>query len=127
MRTRFHWWRRSYTIAVIVLAAALVRVWAAWQLPIDADEPVYMNAASDYARLIQAGDLRGVIDYPENREHPALVKLIYSIPHFFIEPQLECYPELTFNRMVSVVFGTLAVWLVAMVDPLAGLLLALQS
>ena len=29
--------------------------------------------------------------------------------------------------MVSVIFGTLAVWLVAMVDPLAGGLLAIQT
>jgi len=127
MRKRFSWWRRSYTIALIVLLAALVRIWAAWQLPIDADEPVYMKAGSDYARLIQNGDVRGVINYAENREHPAFVKLVYSLPFYFIEPQIDSYPELTFNRMVSALFGTLAVWLVALVDPLAGLLLAMHS
>jgi hypothetical protein len=127
MQKRFHWWRRSYTIALVVLLAALVRIWAAWQLPIDADEPVYMNAGQEYARLIQAGDFRGVIDYVGNREHPALVKMLYSIPYYFIEPQIDSYPELTFNRILSVVFGTLAVWLVALADPLAGLLLAMQS
>ncbi len=110
-----------------MLLAGLVRLWAAWQLPLDADEPVYLNAGQAYANLIKAGDWQGVINYEGNREHPALVKLVYAIPYLVYEPTFGSTVERTFNRVVSVVFGTLAVLVLALIDPLAGAFLALDS
>ncbi len=38
---KFRWWKRNYSIILVVLFALLLRLWAVWQLPMDADEPVY--------------------------------------------------------------------------------------
>lgn len=119
--------RRWQIILAIVLLAALLRLWAAWQLPLDADEPVYLKAGSDYASLIKSNDLTGILTYEGNREHPALVKLVYAVPYLIFEPKFSSMAELYFNRVVSAVFGTLAVLVLALIDPLAGAFLALDS
>ena len=70
---------RRGAILLVILLALILRLWAAFRLPVDFDEPVYMQAAFDYAQAIRAGGLNGVINYPEVSEHPPLVKLLYSL------------------------------------------------
>ncbi len=118
---------RRGAILFVVILGFLVRLWAAVQLPGDFDEPVYLGGAFDYSRLIRAGDVNGIIDYSENPEHPPLTRLIYSAVILPLGPRAGYSDALLLSRMVSVIFGTLAVWLVAMVDPLAGGLLAIQT
>ena len=72
-------WKRWHAIVLIVFLGLVVRAWAAWQLPIDYDEPTYLNAGYDYARMIKSGDWQGVINYDNNQEHPPLVKLMDSL------------------------------------------------
>jgi len=126
-KIHFRWWKRSYSIALVTLLALALRLWAAWQLPLDADEPVYMRAASDYADLMARGDWSGIVNYQGNAEHPPLVKLLYSIPFQLFDPPFGESPELLFNRIVSAVLGTIAVFLLSLIDPLAGLFLAFHS
>ncbi len=57
---RKFWNRRTAILASVILAAAL-RLWAAWQLPVDFDEPVYLNAGFDYAQAMQNRDLNALI------------------------------------------------------------------
>ena len=104
-----------------------LRIWAAWQLPFDFDEPVYLEAAFDYARALQAGDWDAIINYPENREHPPLVKLIYGATILGLGPDTDWEQALFYSRLVSAAFGSLAVLLLALVDPLAGGLFAVQT
>ena len=70
--------KRRWIVAGVFTLALLLRLWTAWHLPEDYDEPVYLRAAFDYAQLLHTGDLQGVIDYSENVEHPPLVKLLYA-------------------------------------------------
>lgn len=118
--------RRRVALAAVLLSLFL-RLWASWQLPVDADEPVYVQAGFEYARLLRAGDLRGVIDYPGNPEHPPLVKLIYGGIVLLLGDRADWERVLLLSRMTSAVFGSLAVWLAALIDPLAGLMLAVQT
>lgn len=124
---KFRWWKRNYSIILVVLFALLLRLWAVWQLPMDADEPVYLKAGNDYAEFIKAGDVREIINYEYNREHPALVKLLYSIPYMFIDSTFGSNLDLTINRLQSVLFGVGSVFLLATIDPLAGLFLAFHT
>ena len=121
------WWRRRYTIGVIVFISVLLHGWAVWQLPLDADEPVYMRAGREYAQRISSGDLNGIINYSENREHPPLVKLIYSIPYLLKGDSPPSQFEFYTNRAISALFGVLQVLLISLVDPLAGFFLAFHS
>jgi hypothetical protein len=111
-----------------VLLGALLRVWAAVLLPTDFDEPVYVRIAFDHARALRLGDLNGVIDYPENREHPALVKVLYGLVVLALGDAADSTTALYATRTLSVVLGTLAVLLVALAGgPLAGGMLAVHT
>ena len=118
--------RRGQILLVVLLGFAL-RAYAAFQLPVDADEPVYMKAAFDYAQFIKVGDWKAVIDYPENPEHPPLGKLLYSLTVLPLSRRAGWSDALLLSRMISVVFGTLGVWLIALINPLAGGLMAVQT
>ncbi|MBP1694399.1 MAG: two component regulator propeller domain protein, partial [Chloroflexi bacterium] len=118
---------RRGAILIVVLIALVLRMWAAFQLPLDYDEPVYLQNAFDYAHFIQAGDLKAIIEYNGTPEHPPLTRLLYSLTILPFGAQAGWSEALTFARLVSVIFGTLAVWVLALVDPLAGGLFAIQT
>ncbi len=123
---------RSYSagnglFVLIIALAAVWRVLAALQLPPDFDEPIYLEAGAGYAELIRAGDWRGVIDFPFNREHPPLVKLLYALPYWVAGPTLRFELALIAARLISALFGVLAVALLARHNLTAGLLLAGHS
>lgn len=118
---------RRGKILLIVMLSLVLRLWAMFRLPIDFDEPIYLNTALDYAQMIRSGDINSVIDYPEIREHPPLVRLLYAASILPLGQQAGLSDTLLVTRLVSVVFGTLATWVVAVFDPLAGLLMAINT
>jgi hypothetical protein len=121
------WWTRRRAIAAIVALAFVLRLWAALQLPEDFDEPVYIATAYDYAEALDARDLEGVVEYRQNSEHPALVKILYGLAVLALGEN-PAYPDAIFAaRLLSALFGTLAAWLLALVNPLAGAMLAVQT
>lgn len=121
------WWSKRTTIIFIVVLSIILHAWTVWQLPIDYDEPVYLAAASDYAVFIRQGDLQGLIHYVENQEHPALVKVLYSIPYLLSEKNSDTSFYLFAARSISAIFGVLAVFVVALINPWAGFFLTLHS
>ncbi len=121
------WWTRRRVVVAVVVVAALLRLWAAWQLPVDYDEPVYIKAAFDYAEAMRAGDWNAVIDYAGNREHPPLVKLLYGAGVLALGDAATWDSALMAGRLISAAFGTLAVLLLALADPLAGAMLAVHT
>jgi hypothetical protein len=105
----------------------LLRSWAALRLPLDYDEPVYLRAAEAYARALAEGDLAGIVDYAENREHPALGKLLYAFALLGVGQDADWMVAVYASRFVSVIFGVLTALLLALFDPLAGGLLAIHT
>lgn len=118
---------RNFWIFIVVLLALLIRIWAALRLPVDFDEPIYVQAGIAYADLLKSGDIQGVIDYPENTEHPPLIKILYGGLVLLLGERAEWWLALLSSRMLSVLFGTLAVLMLALIDPLAGGLMAIQT
>jgi hypothetical protein len=116
-----------WILAGLVLLSLILRGWAALRLPLDYDEPVYLQAGLDYARALRAGDLNGVIDYAENREHPALGKVLYGLTALVVGQDADWQVALYAGRLLSALFGTLAVLLLALFDPLAGGFLAAHT
>ena len=118
--------KTAYLILVITIAIFL-RALAVILLPQDYDEPVYLRAAFDYAEVIKHKDFNAVIDYPGVREHPALVKLIYSGAILWLGKFATYANAFYTSRAVSALFGVIAVIFVAFLDPLAGGLLGVHT
>ena len=115
-------------ILIALLVAAFLRTWAVSLLPQDFDEPVYLQTAFDYADLLKAGNINGVIDYPGAREHPAFVKLLYGGVVLALGKAATWTNAFYASRTVSALFGVLAVVFVTLaVDPLAGGMLAVNT
>lgn len=119
--------RKWRWLVAVTLLAALLRAWAVVGLPVDYDEPTYLGAGYDYAAAIRAGDWDAVIDYDQNREHPALPKLIYAGVVLALGEDASYARVLAAGRAISAAFGTLAALLLALLDPLAGGLLAVHT
>ena len=93
-------------------------------LPTDYDEPVYMEAAAQFATAIRAGDWSHLLASPHTLEHPSLVKLLYAAGVLL---RGGGHAGQTAARAVSAVFGALQVWLLALLNPLAGFFLAIHT
>ncbi|TAK12274.1 MAG: sugar ABC transporter permease [Anaerolineae bacterium] len=134
---------------VLRLAGVALVAWAAWglrahavaELPPDYDEDDYLRAAQLYADGLRAGDWRILTEVNYREEHPPLAKVLYALPLASLEPAAEIPdrptsagpahdlpPEyLEEARAQAARFGTLEAILLALVNPLAGLFLAVHS
>jgi ABC-type sugar transport system permease subunit len=136
--------RRVLYVLVVLLVAAIalgLRLRAVRLLPIDYDEDDYLGAAQRYAQFIAAGDVRGMVDYAYNFEHPPLTKLVYGLAILRLPPAPLLperpstdppvgslpQPHMRVARTVSAVFGMLEVLALAILNPLAGLFLAVHT
>ena len=93
-------------------------------LPVDYDEPVYVEAATQYAAALQARDWPALLNRLHSIEHPALVKLLYAVA---IALRGAGPAALRTARTVSLAFGVLQVALLALLSPIAGFFLAIHT
>ena len=134
-------------LALAVGSIALtVRLRAVDMLPHDYDEPVYLGMAQRYAAWLNDGDIRAIVDYEFNYEHPPLSKLAYAlairdlpsrsgvarnrldqIQGSRAEERDMPQPQFDISRQVAAVLGALQVFALALLDPLAALLLAIST
>jgi ABC-type sugar transport system permease subunit len=129
-----------FALTAFALAFGL-RAYAANTLTIDYDEDDYLRAAQEFAQLLRAGDWIGFTETNYRPEHPQLAKfmfglriaglpeapLIADLP-ITAEPAEALPPDLLLAaRNLSAVWGSLTAALLALVNPLGGLLLATHS
>jgi 4-amino-4-deoxy-L-arabinose transferase-like glycosyltransferase len=139
--------RRSLALrALLALAVAGVAFGLRWRaieiLPVDYDEGWYLEAAQRIARVLEARDFGALTAVSNNYrpEHPQLAKLVYGVA---ILPAHDRTPttrssvwgkrpqipeaQLVAARTSAALFGALAAGLLALLQPLAGLLLAIHT
>lgn len=121
------WWKKEFNLFLVIIASILIHVWSVWQLPVDYDEPIYVQAGSAYAQLIKSGDLSGIINFPENREHPPLIKILYSIPFLIFQETSYSIDYTIAARAISALFGVIAVAIIAKKNIWAGLFFCFHS
>jgi hypothetical protein len=129
-------------IAVVIgLCGFIFRGYMAVNGPIEYDEPVYMRAAVNYSKDILSGNWKDLITSDYNIEHPPFYKIIYGAvlanstqpQGYFPVPKsdritgLKDFQSIFNLRIVSVVFGSLAVFLLSLVNPWAGVILAIHT
>lgn len=133
----------SFLIVLVlaVLVALGLRLRAVDRLPIDFDEDDYLLAGQHYAQAIREKDWGEILNYEYNLEHPPLAKLTYGLILAGLEtspevpqkpstaPPAESLPQphLNYLRRSSAIIGTLEVLALVVLDPLAGLFLAMHT
>lgn len=138
--------RRILYIAAVVAVTALacgLRLYAAERLNVDYDEPVYLRDAIEYAVDIRSGDLKMLAWSESTYEHPALYKILYGLTLLAYRP-IDRLPDKDLPRLapiasaaagpwnvalrhLSVAWGTLTVLILALINPLAGLFLGIDT
>lgn len=124
---------------IVLLTAALGLRWhVAQMVPLEVDEDNYLSPGVDLRRGLAEGNWRVVTQIKRNFEHPPLVKLLYgatldqaeldALPQKLRPDSMEAMPKsLERARWQNILGGVLAVLVVALMNPLAGVMLALQS
>ncbi len=143
---RFRSYQRVLYFSAVIsvtLCALGLRLYAANRLDVDYDEPVYLSDAVSYASYMRAGNFKMLAWSEQTYEHPALYKILYGVLLLTQQPlnhiTTKDLPRLTpiartaagpwniVARHLSVLWGTLAVFVLACLDPLAGLLLGVNT
>lgn len=132
---------RMLAIILVTAIAWSLRMRAVETLPIDFDEDDYMRAAQQFTQLIRTGDWSGLQETNYRTEHPPLSKILFGIgllsspeAPLIADKPTSAPPDQTIPRellqnarRVGVIEGTLTVLLLAVVNPIGGLILAAHS
>jgi ABC-type sugar transport system permease subunit len=132
---------RLLAVLVVVVIAGAFHAVVVDRLPIDYDEDDYLRAGSRYATAIRAGDPGILLRENYRPEHPPLAKIVYGLALLPLEPapdipdlpttapQAVSLPQPHFDvaRWTAAILGIAEVGVLALVDPLAGLLLAIDT
>lgn len=128
-------------LGVIVLAWA-IRWHALTTLNIDYDEDDYLRAGQEFSHLIRTKDWAGFLNTNYRPEHPPLAKIMVGISIRNLPEPAQLVPDrpstaspnnylprnqLKNGRIANAIFGTLTAGLLAIIDPLAGVMLAFHS
>jgi ABC-type sugar transport system permease subunit len=128
-------------VALVVVFAFGLRIHAANTLPIDYDEDDYLRAGQEFAHLMRNSDWRGFLDTNYRISHPPLTKIFIGLS-ILSAPEKPLIPDVPSSadpnkylpgdlvrpaRRLNTIFGTLTVVLLATVNPLAGLFLAVHT
>jgi hypothetical protein len=130
-------------VVIVVLIACGLRLYASQRLNVDYDEPVYLGDAVAYANFMRSGDFKMLAWYEHTYEHPALYKILYGavlltqqpltrlpdkdLPRLAAISTTAAGPWDVAARQLSVLWGTLAVLALALLNPLAGLFLGIST
>jgi arabinogalactan oligomer/maltooligosaccharide transport system permease protein len=131
----------SAVIIGVIALAWVIRWHALTTLNVDYDEDDYLRAGQEYAQLMRAGDWGGFQDVNYRPEHPPLAKImvgisIVNLPETILVPDRPSTAspnvylprnQLKNGRIANAIFGTLTAGLLAVVDPVAGIALAIHS
>jgi hypothetical protein len=113
-------------ILIVILVGSVVRAWTIFEPRGDFDEPTFLELAQAYAGFIRNGAWHEIPQYTGVQEHPAFVKLLFTIAVLATD-SLE--PRVTFlaARSISAMFGVMTLGLVSLVNPLAAGILAVHT
>lgn len=132
---------RYLLVLLVVVVAFGLRSYASETLSIDYDEDDYLRAGQEFAHLIRTSDWRGFLETNYRPEHPQLAKIMYGLSLLGV-PEEPLIPDVPITadpaetlpsdllhaaRTMSAVWGTLTAGLLALINPLGGLLLAIHS
>jgi hypothetical protein len=147
---KFPWRPIKISLTLIaILCVAMVAWYLRWRcvrtLPIDHDERIYLSIARTYAYAFRQGRLVDIIGYSDDIDNPVFARMVYGAAIDIVQPDFPeinkkdfiigeplykknpAKPMLLTARSVSAWFGVLGAVLLAVINPLAGLFLAVHT
>lgn len=140
---QIRWILSVFVILGITILAFELRMYASNRLFYDHDEDTYLNAALNYTNYLREGKFSWLAWDTTNYEHPSFNKIVYGLALLFEEPldhfnksdfsyntpisNSQAYEYARADRRVSVIFGSLSVLALSILNPLAGFFLAINS
>ncbi|MGD8792371.1 MAG: hypothetical protein PVF47_07430, partial [Anaerolineae bacterium] len=139
--SRLRFWSRLLAVVAVTLLALGLRLRAVDRLPIDYDEDDYLRAGQQFAAAVRRGDWAAFTELNYRPEHPPLAKILYGLALAPLPPAEEVpdrpttagpagslpRPHLAATRTTAAAAGTLEALALALVNPLAGLFLAVHT
>jgi len=127
--------------SLIGILAGFLRYQAVVRLPADKDERAYLAAAFQYRELMSQGRWKDIPNVHATMEHPPFIKLLFATdlrvrnpqePNWGAVPVSQPIPSsdrsaFSGARLISAVCGTLQVSIIALVNPLAGVMMAFDT
>ena len=133
MRNAHPWSGFAYAILIALVAFGL-RIKAARALPVDHDERAYFPASQRYSLALSSRSWSQIIDEDYNAEHPPHVKILYGMilsssgkQAPTSDPGIIPYEPFHLARDSSAVLGGLQALILALINPLAGFILAIHT
>ncbi|MBI5035489.1 MAG: hypothetical protein HZB51_33610 [Chloroflexi bacterium] len=123
-------WRRAAWWAIplgIAMVALVLRVHALTRLPVEGDDSIYMGIVENYYHAIIVSDWRQVITFDAGEGHPILFKLIFASSLIVRDMAKLGLSNVEMMRTVAVLFGAIQAGMIALLNPLAGWFLAIQT
>jgi hypothetical protein len=131
-------------VIIVTLISIQSNLLAANTLPIGQDEPYYLSVALRYNNDIRNGQVNQVWWDDINYEHPILYKVIYGLSLFTQDPIAKINPKdvrigapmtaetggrpwLLSGRITSAIINNITVMVLAILNPLAGLFLSIDT
>jgi ABC-type sugar transport system permease subunit len=132
-----------YILAVLIVIAIGfgLRARAVNTLPIDYDEDDYLRAGQEYAHLIRTSNWSGFLETNYRPEHPPLAKIVIGLS-ILSAPEKPITPEAATSagpnnylprdlvkpaRTFNAILGAVTVFILTLINPLAGLFLAVHT
>lgn len=139
--TRFRLPLKLVVVILVFILAGTLRARAVNLLPVDYDEDDYLRAGQQFAHIIRTGEWGGFLETNYRHVHPPLAKIVFGLSILGASEQ-PLIPEAATTdapnnslsrtllhpaRNTSAWMGTLEAALLALVNPLAGLFLAVHA
>lgn len=130
-----------FAVILVIAVAGATRWKAVTTLNIDYDEDDYLRAAQEYTAIFRSGDLSNLLETNYRSEHPPFAKIVLGAA-LLGDPEKPLTPDrptsaqpnqflprdlLKSGRVTNAAFSVLTTALLALVNPLAGLLLAVHA
>jgi hypothetical protein len=133
--------KKTSLALIITMLGLFLRIYLAYYGPIEYDEPLYVANVAEYNLAMRQGDWDKILHSTTMIESPQFFKLIYSAGLMAVNPILDTssivsgkelhsipyWPKIFSLRMISVFFGTVLVFLISLINPVAGLFLAINT
>jgi 4-amino-4-deoxy-L-arabinose transferase-like glycosyltransferase len=112
------------TVAVVALA---LRWNAIPLLPVESDDAIYMNVAQHYAQDMSSGNWTDLVRYDGETGHPPFYELAFASSLVVRDALGIPFSDVETMRVLAALLGAAQAGLVALLNPLAGWFVAIQT